>query len=485
MTDRAPLTLTLATKPAGRIHVRPVTEAECGAPATFLPEPDRGRLTQALGLARFRGAAGTRLLFTRDDGSLLWLVGMGPQADTRALRRAVAGITGELAECQPWSVLLPALPDAPPGAAIAAAAEGAVLSAYRFSRKQEPPRHPGPCTLVADPVGAEERHALARALAGCEGVLLTRDLVNTPAADLGPRELADAAHEVARRHGMHVRTFQGGEIREQGFHLLAAVGQASARPPTFTVLRLGPAEARPHLALVGKGVVFDSGGLDLKPAAAMLLMRKDMGGAATVLGVMDVLGRRGVSAPVMAVLPAAENCIGPEAYRPGDILRSHSGRTVEVGNTDAESRLLLADGISYALAPRPERLLDLATLTGAARVALGPDVPALFSTDEWFQDVLLGAARRADEHLWPMPLVDDYDSWLDSSFADLNHVSADSRAGAITAALFLRRFVGECPWSHVDLYGWEDKGRPEAPKGGNGSMVRTVAAAVEEVLAAR
>ncbi len=237
--------------------------------------------------------------------------------------------------------------------------------------------------------------------------------------------------------------------------------------------RVGPAD--PSLALIGKGVVFDTGGLDIKTGGNMALMRKDMGGAGAVIGALDAIGRIGTSLPFIAVIPAAENAIGPLAMRPGDVICAYDGQTVEIGNTDAEGRLLLADALGYARERRALRIVDAATLTGAARLALGPDLPALFGTDEDLVARLLDVAARSDEPLWRLPLVDRYESWIDTPFADVNNSSTDRRAGAITAALFLRRFARDSRWAHIDVYAWEDRGFAGTPRGANGMGVRTLA----------
>jgi leucyl aminopeptidase len=217
----------------------------------------------------------------------------------------------------------------------------------------------------------------------------------------------------------------------------------------------------------------------------MLLMRKDMAGAATVLGALEAAARLDLRVPLIAVIPSAENMVGPDSYRPGDILRSYSGTTVEIGNTDAEGRLLLADALGYARERKAARLVDYATLTGAARVALGRDLPALFSNDEPLAAAVERAARAGDERVWRMPLVDEYERQLDSPFADVNHFSHDKFAGAITAALFLRRFAAGTPWAHVDFFGWEDHGKPETPKGATGMGVRTIVGLLRALVAGR
>jgi leucyl aminopeptidase len=263
------------------------------------------------------------------------------------------------------------------------------------------------------------------------------------------------------------------ELEERGMGLIAAVGKGSARPPVMTVIESAAGSQSP-LGLVGKGVIFDSGGLNLKSTANMLLMRKDMAGAATVIGALEAIGQLQLAVPFVAVIPAAENSVGPQSYRPGDILTSLEGLTVEISNTDAEGRLLLADGLTLARQRGCRHLVDVATLTGSARIALGPDVPALFGSDEQLVTWLLEESRRADEPVWRLPLVEHYDRQLDSPWADVNHISSDARGGAITAALFLQRFSGGLPWAHMDLYGWEDQGKPETPKGANGMLVRTL-----------
>ena len=425
-------------------------------------------------LSRFEGELQQTLLVPVADGAAVLLVGRGAGPPTASLRAAAATALETVPEEEPWSLHVP-----PEEGVLGAVAEGLFLGGYRFARRKEHrPPAPGPCTLVHAGRGGEDE--LARRRARCEGMWLTRDLVNMPADELGPEELSDAACEVARRHGMQTRVWRGTEeLLEQGFRMVEAVGRASARPSTVTVVEHRLEGRPPAVAIVGKGVVFDSGGLDIKPSGSMLLMRKDMGGAGTVVGALDAIGRLGLDLPLIAVIPAAENSVGPAAFRPGDILRSYAGLTVEIGNTDAEGRLLLADALAYSAERGATRLLDLATLTGAARVALGPDVPALFGNDEKMVRLLYEASVRNDEMLWRLPLVDGYDRTIDSPWADMNNISSDRRGGAITAALFLRRFVGRTPWSHIDLYAWEDSGRPAFPKGANGACVRTVVDAVE------
>jgi leucyl aminopeptidase len=479
----------------GLLRVHAATAEEFAGWLAGKPSPlDAPLVEQArriAGFARFAAKQGQSLALAAGDANAL-VVGRAPGAGTRSLRSAAAAAAQAVRAGARFAFVLPAEPDpAHRVAALAAPAEGVALSSYRCKRSGAPlpAEAAGPCTLVAaDATPAECDSALRDARAHVAGIVLARDLTNAPAAEVGPDQLADAALELARRHGFAAECWRGAELEERGFRMVAAVGRASAHPPTVTVVSHGLAAAgsaaggvAPAVALIGKGVVFDSGGLDLKPADAMLLMRKDMAGAATVLGALESAARLGVDLPWLAVIPSAENMVGPDAYRPGDVLRSYSGTTVEIGNTDAEGRLLLADALGFARERGARRLVDYATLTGAARVALGRDLPALFCNDEAWAAAVGRCAAASDEPVWRMPLHDDYDRQLDTPFADVNHVSHDKFAGAITAALFLRRFVAATPWAHVDFYGWEDAGRPETPKGATGAGVRTLTRLLREL----
>jgi len=442
------------------------------------------RLAELAEAVRFGAKPTETLVAPIDNGRILHLIGLGERPTGRTLRDAAAQAVSTVPPQLEWTLLVDlagaahAAPD--PASAALAVVEGVATGAYRFTHSTKAPTPvPGTCHLVVDGVNDD---LVSRALARTEGQLLTRDLVNTPAEQLGPAELAEAAREVAERHGMRVRTLTGDQVMGEGFKLTAVTGRAADRPPTVTIVEAGPEGREPDLALVGKGVVYDTGGLNLKTGNYMTLMRKDMGGAGTVIGALDALGRLGFDGALMAVIPAAENAIGPGAMRPGDVFEAFDGQKVEIGNTDAEGRLLLADGLCYARQRGAKRILDVATLTGAARVALGPDVPALFGTDEELVAALLETSNACDEPVWRMPLVDGYDWTIDSPFADVSNSGSDARGGAITAALFLRRFVKETPWAHVDLYAWEDRGRPGTPRGANGMFVRTLATAVQRLL---
>lgn len=344
----------------------------------------------------------------------------------------------------------------------AAAALGWALGAYRYTRFK--PAKRDPARLLA-PAGTEGAQAIATAM--CRA----RDLINTPANHLGPSELSAAVGEVAALHGAAFRVIEGEELAS-GFPAIQAVGQGSPRRPCVAVLEWGAADA-PLVALCGKGVCFDTGGLDLKPSSAMLRMKKDMGGAAVMLALAEALMARKAPIRLLLLIGAVENSVSGDSFRPMDVIRTRQGLTVEIGNTDAEGRLVLADLLTFAAEHKPRLLLNAATLTGAARVALGPDLPALFSNDEGLAEALLTAGNAVGDPLWRLPLHDGYANWLDSPLADLNNVASKPMAGAIVAALFLRRFVpDDMRWGHLDLYAWNDTNRPGRPEGGEATGMR-------------
>jgi len=344
---------------------------------------------------------------------------------------------------------------------------GWLTGAYRYTRYRAAATGERP-TLVAPP-GADVAFALAAAAA----MTRARDLVNTPANDLGPAELAAAAAELAHQHDGTVEVIEGAALAT-GYPMIHAVGRGSERAPRLIDLRWGD-PAAPRVTLVGKGVCFDSGGLDIKGAAGMLLMKKDMGGAACALGLAELLMRLGAPVRLRVLIAAVENAVSGNAYRPGDVLRSRKGLTVEVGNTDAEGRLVLADALAEADADGPELLIDLATLTGAARTALGPELPAAYSNDDALLAEFARIAIGEHDPVWPMPLWTGYDDDLGSKIADLNNVAPHAFAGSIIAALFLRRFVTASPrWIHVDLYAWNAKERPGRPIGAEAQCLRAL-----------
>lgn len=349
---------------------------------------------------------------------------------------------------------------------------GWMTGQYRFERyrKAETPKPPR-VLLTSQPAQRDTLAAEARA------TVLVRDLVNTPAADMGPDALEAEADRIARRHGTTIAVTRGDSLAE-GFPMIAAVGRAAGRDhaPRLVELRWGRPDA-PRVAIVGKGVSFDSGGLDIKPGAAMRLMKKDMGGAAHALALADLVMAEDLPVRLHLLLPLAENAVGANAFRPGDVLRARGGTTIEIDNTDAEGRLLLADALVRAAEESPELILDFATLTGAARVALGPDLPALFTNDDALAEMLLTAGTVQDDPMWRLPLWDNYQDMLKSEIADFVNAGEGGFAGAITAALFLRHFVPKTvKWAHVDTFAWRPAAKPGRPKGGDALGLRAAIA---------
>jgi leucyl aminopeptidase len=341
------------------------------------------------------------------------------------------------------------------------------LDAYR-SKKDEPER--GPRILVTG-----EAAKIEPVVRLAEATALVRDLVDTPAGDLGPAEIEQTVRQSAGELGAKVRTTAGKELTE-GYPLIAAVGGAASdkRAPRLIELEWGK-PGDPRIAIVGKGVCFDSGGLDLKGAAGMRLMKKDMGGAAHALALARLIITEKLPVFLHLLIPTVENAVSGTAYRPGDIVKSRKGTFVEIDNTDAEGRLILADALTKASEGEPELIIDFATLTGAARVALGPDLPAFFSSKDDLADDAVSSAREVDDPLWRMPLWEPYDEMLKSDIADIANASNSSMAGCITAAMFLKRFVPESvSWAHLDTYAWRDKATPGRPKGGDALGLRAM-----------
>jgi leucyl aminopeptidase len=356
----------------------------------------------------------------------------------------------------------------------ASAVLGFCLGAYRYTAFKSPAREPARLVRPTD---------CADALAQAAAVWMVRDLINAPANLLGPAELAGAAAELARRHGAEAQTIQGDAL-DREYPTVAAVGRGSARAPAVAKFRWCGSRAHdeaPLIALCGKGVCFDTGGYDLKPSSGMLRMKKDMGGAANILGLARLIMEADLPVRLMVRVGCVENSVSGTAMRPMDILRTRSGLTVEVGNTDAEGRLVLCDLLAEACEDRPALVIDFATLTGAARVALGPDLPALFCNDEGWAEALRRGGQTAQDPAWRLPLWQGYDSWLKSEAADLSNVSSKPMAGAVTAALFLQRFITQdVPWAHVDMYCWNDQTRPGRPEGGEAQALRGIFAALQE-----
>ena len=416
--------------------------------------------------------------------------GFEPRAGNFLLLPGESGIAGALLACDPPSArardpLLPGklatlLPAgvwrfASPPADPRLAALAFALGGYRFARyraedkKSEAPR----LELPPGVDGAE----LSRIV---EAVFLVRDLVNTPANDLGPAEIEEAARSLAKRFGASIRAIVGDDLLKENFPLVHAVGKASARAPRLIDFRWGEAK-HPKVTLVGKGVVFDTGGLDIKPSSAMLLMKKDMGGAASALGLAAMIMGAKLPVHLRVIIPAVENAVSGNAFRPGDVFKSRKGATVEIGNTDAEGRLILADALALADEEAPDLIVDFSTLTGAARVALGPELPAAFTDDEKLAAELASFAAREADPFWRLPLWRPYQSMLDSKIADSNNVSSSAFAGAITAALFLSRFVERAKsWLHFDLFAWNPTSKPARPEGGEAQTIRALYAWLAE-----
>jgi leucyl aminopeptidase len=346
---------------------------------------------------------------------------------------------------------------------------GWLMGAYSMTRYRSSAPAAPRAVLVIPP-----KAHLAYAEAAAAATSSARDLINTPANDMGPAELADAAADLATRFGASSSIIIGDELRARDFHLIHGVGAGSPRQPRLIDMRWGNSGAK-KITLVGKGVCFDTGGLDIKPSAGMLLMKKDMGGAACTLGLAQMLMQLDAPVQLRVLIPAVENSVDGHSYRPSDVLRSRKGLRVEIGNTDAEGRLVLADALAEADAERPDLLVDMATLTGAARVALGPELPAAFSTDESVLADLRVCGEEEDDPIWPLPLWAGYDDELTSKIADLGNVSAAAFAGSIVAALFLKRFVTTTPaWLHLDLYAWNAKDRPGRPVGAEAQCIRAL-----------
>src|SRR5690606_34530308 len=347
------------------------------------------------------------------------------------------------------------------------AALGVVLGGYAFTRygRKDTPDVRIACPTLAD-AGEVARVA--------EGVFLARDLINTPTNDMGPEAIEAVVRKLARQHDASVTVTKGDALLRENFPMIHAVGRAAGEAPRLIDMRWGP-DGAPKVTLVGKGVCFDTGGLDIKPPSSMLLMKKDMGGAANVLGLAHMIMAAKLPVRLRVLIPAVENSISANAFRPGDVLTSRKGITVEIGNTDAEGRLVLADALSLADEESPEILLDMATLTGAARVALGPDLPPFYTDDETFASAVAQAAGETADPLWRMPLWKPYADKLKSRIADINNVTTDGFAGSVTAALFLQRFVEKAgTWAHFDIFSWTPVEKPTCPIGGEAQAIRAL-----------
>ncbi len=362
------------------------------------------------------------------------------------------------------------------------AALGFLLGAYQYDRFKTGYKKPRVPALLA-PASVP-----ARAVAVAAAIYTARSLINTPPNLLGPADLADAAVKIAENAGGVAARITGPAL-EARYPAIAAVGAGSERPPAVVILEWSGSRAgdsSPKISLCGKGVCFDTGGYDIKPSAAMLRMKKDMGGAAIVLGLAQAVMTLDLPVHMRVRLGCVENSISGRAMRPSDVLQTRAGHTVEIGNTDAEGRLVLCDLLAEAASEHPDWLIDAATLTGAARVALGPDIPALFCTNDEFSERLLAAGAAVHDPLWRLPLHAGYESWLDSPVADFNTVAQKPFAGAIVAALFLKKFVPDhLNWAHLDVYAWNESNRPGRPEGGEAQGLRALLQAIETLIGIR
>ena len=434
--------------------IRLVSEATLQADLAAAPAATR-RWLQATG---FQAKPHTQALVPAADGSVQVVWAGVPAAD------------------DPW--LLAALPTAVPAGRYridpdglqpdgTAAAMSWALGGYAFRRYKPARAMPATLALAADA-------ATRRGLLLAEASATTRDLVNTPAEDLGPAELAAAARALAKAHGAKVREVVGDALLRKGFPAIHAVGRAATRAPRLIELNWGSPK-RPRLTIVGKGVCFDSGGLDIKGAEGMRLMKKDMGGAANALGLAQLVMASKLPVQLQLLIPAVENAIAGNAYRPGDVIRTRAGLHIEIGNTDAEGRVVLADALAYGAESKPALMIDLATLTGAARTALGPQLPALFARSTPLARELVDLGLALQDPLWHLPLWRDYHAGIESPIADIVNTGRNAMAGAINAALFLEDFVpAGTEWLHVDLFAWNDQARPGRPVGGEAQTIRTL-----------
>ncbi|WP_171208491.1 MULTISPECIES: M17 family metallopeptidase [unclassified Ruegeria] len=457
-----PLTFAPASDTAIDLHIIAQSEME----RWLADQPDQIRIW--VGANGFSGGLGQVLLIPRGDGAPKYaLAGYGTAA-SRARKRF------------PLAAAAQALPEGTyriasglPTDVAEVECLGWLLTGYTFDRYAA--QSAANARLIApDTVDSD----LIEALAAAEG--LTRDLVNTPAADMGPEQLQKAAEDLAQTFDASCGVIAGEALIQQNFPMIHAVGRAADQAPRLIDIRWG--NAGPKLTLVGKGVCFDTGGLDLKPAAAMGLMKKDMGGAANVLGLARMIMSLNLPVQLRVLIPAVENAVAGDAFRPGDILTARNGLTVEINNTDAEGRLVLADALTLASEGDPDLVISMATLTGAARVAVGADLAPFYTDDDAAAQALSDAAAKAADPVWRMPFHTPYESLIEPGIADLDNAPSGGFAGSITAALFLRRFVGDCRYMHFDIYSWQRSKEPGRSKGGLGQGPRAILAALPEIL---
>ncbi|MCV0395022.1 MAG: leucyl aminopeptidase family protein [Rhizobiaceae bacterium] len=444
------------------IHLVREAKAKGADAAGPIPE-GASRWAEANG---FRGKPGEFLVLPGDGGGIAGALLGAPKPDDPWAALAVGALARKL-PAGSWHFV--ATPDEPFLAALALR-----LGSYVFTRYGKKDERDIVFALPGDTDVDRVRRV-------SDGIFLTRDLINTPANDMGPDQLEDAARKLARKHKARIAVTAGDALLKARLPMIHAVGRAATQAPRLIDLTWGRKDA-PKITLVGKGVCFDTGGLDIKPPAGMLLMKKDMGGAANVLGLASMIMAARLGVRLRLLVPAVENAIAGNAFRPGDVLPSRKGVTVEIGNTDAEGRLVLADALALADEEEPELLVDMATLTGAARVALGPELVPFYTPDDGLAADLAAAAAATADPVWRMPLWRPYGQKLSSKIADINNVTSDGFAGSVTAALFLQRFVERTAnWVHFDVFGWSPAERPHCPIGGEAQGIR----ALEQILSRR
>jgi leucyl aminopeptidase len=462
-------------------------EGDAGPDMLALDQLAAHRISQIAKEEGFSGDSGKTLLIHTPDLSVkrILLVGAGKRADFKALdMRRVAAVALEESErrhAASCAVLVPASLDA--ASAVRAATEGAIFGAYRYTAwltdEKETKRWVESASIVLPGASLDALEPVRRrAELAARAVCMARDLVNAPPVEVTPSRLAEVAQQVAASENLECVVFDETRIVAEGMGLLHAVGKGSAEPPRFIHLTYRPEGAdatTPQVALVGKGLTYDAGGYNIKPTGALEDMKIDMAGAAAVLGAMKAIRAFAPKVIVHGIVPSAENLVSANAYKPGDVIRSHNGKTVEIMNTDAEGRLILADALSYAEKLGATKIVDLATLTGACMIALGPHTAGLFANDDGFRDAIRAAADRSGEDLWAMPLSKKLKSMLKSPIADMKNIG-ERWGGAITGALFLQEFIGKATWAHLDIAGPASNEKPEpgVPRGGTGFGILTL-----------
>jgi leucyl aminopeptidase len=423
-------------------------------------------------ISGFKGRAGEILILPQPNGEMdcvLFGLGTAPKAVSAVDAMAFRGLAAKLPEGQYQ------IASAPAGYSPAAIALAWSLGLYGFTRYKSGQARSKARLIAAEGVDVTETRAIA------DACTLAKDMVNTPANDMGPVEIEAIARDLAKTHGATISVITGDALLSQNYPAVHAVGRAAdpARASRMIEMAWGEAD-HPHICIIGKGVVFDTGGLDMKPSAGMRLMKKDMGGAAHALALAQMIMALGLSVRLSVLVPVVENAISGYAMRPGDVLASRKGLSIEVGNTDAEGRLILADALTRACELSPALTIDMATLTGAARVALGPQVIPFYTPDDDLAADIAHAADQTGDPLWRMPLWDGYRSALDSDIADIkNDPDGWAQAGSVTAALFLQRFAPEGAWVHLDIFAWNPRSRPGFPSGGEAQAIRALLAMIK------